>query len=324
MPLHNQIAGVVNVLNDMANDSNLNSDTVSGAGEILKQINFQFLCLLDLWCKILTLIDRENCALQSKAISVDIASKKMEGLVASIQNVRDLGVQIIIEKSKLIANQIGIESDFPSKRKRKVKRMALYEGEDEGHLLTQDQNFGSQCNQVLDSILTQLQWRFEAMANVSLDFEFLSGYSLSSTPVQKLQDCAANLAKKYNKDLDMLELMSEIESFKFQADSLMDSLKKATPMDLLQLIYTNSLNDAYPNIAIALRIFLTIPVTVASCERSFSKLKIIKNYLRSTMGQERLSNLSIISIEQNIAHQLNYDSIIDEFASMKSRKIDLK
>nr|CAI5858450.1 unnamed protein product [Callosobruchus analis] len=37
-----------------------------------------------------------------------------------------------------------------------------------------------------------------------------------------------------------------------------------------------------------------MPVSVASCERSFSKLKLIKTYLRSTMGQERLSGLAIL------------------------------
>lgn len=38
-------------------------------------------------------------------------------------------------------------------------------------------------------------------------------------------------------------------------------------------------------------------VSVASVKRSFSKLKLIKNYLRFITGQERLSNLAIISIE---------------------------
>lgn len=41
--------------------------------------------------------------------------------------------------------------------------------------------------------------------------------------------------------------------------------------------------------------------------RSFSKLKLIKNYLRSTIGQEQLANLSIISIEYNIVKNINYD-----------------
>ncbi|KAJ8871113.1 hypothetical protein PR048_027417 [Dryococelus australis] len=52
-----------------------------------------------------------------------------------------------------------------------------------------------------------------------------------------------------------------------------------------------------PNIGVVLRILLTLPVTVASCERSFSKLKLIKTFLRSTMLQSRLSGLAIILIE---------------------------
>ena len=49
----------------------------------------------------------------------------------------------------------------------------------------------------------------------------------------------------------------------------------------------------YPNVDIAYRILLTTPVTVASAERSFSKLKLLKNYLRSSMSQERLNGLEI-------------------------------
>lgn len=48
----------------------------------------------------------------------------------------------------------------------------------------------------------------------------------------------------------------------------------------------------------ALRIFCRIPVTVAEGERAFSKLKLLKNYLRSTIGQDRLNSLVILSIVQ--------------------------
>ena len=47
--------------------------------------------------------------------------------------------------------------------------------------------------------------------------------------------------------------------------------------------------------------FLTTPSTVASAERRFSKLKLIKNYLSSIMGQHHLKNLFKLSNESDVA-----------------------
>jgi hypothetical protein len=55
---------------------------------------------------------------------------------------------------------------------------------------------------------------------------------------------------------------------------------------------------------------LTIHVTVASAERSFSKLKLIKSYLRSTMSNERLNGLTILSIEEKMLENLEYKNLI--------------
>ena len=91
-----------------------------------------------------------------------------------------------------------------------------------------------------------------------------------------------------------------------------------------EIYYSNNLVSFFPNLGISLRIFLTIPVSVASGERSFSKLKIIKTYLRSTISQERLTNLGIISIENEICENLDHNQLIDEYASTKARNIFLK
>jgi hypothetical protein len=69
---------------------------------------------------------------------------------------------------------------------------------------------------------------------------------------------------------------------------------------------------------------LTIPVTVASAERSFSKLKLIKSYLRSTMSQERLNGLAILSIEKKLLENLEYKNLISNFASQKARRLIFK
>jgi hypothetical protein len=57
-------------------------------------------------------------------------------------------------------------------------------------------------------------------------------------------------------------------------------------------------------------------VTVASAERSFSKLKLLKNYLRSSISQERLNLLATLCIEKDMLDQIDVDTIIiDDFAS---------
>lgn len=58
---------------------------------------------------------------------------------------------------------------------------------------------------------------------------------------------------------------------------------------------------------------MVIPVTTCSCERSFSKLSIVKSKLRSTMLQERLENLLTMFIEQEKAYNVNLDEVIETF-----------
>ena len=83
-----------------------------------------------------------------------------------------------------------------------------------------------------------------------------------------------------------------------------------TTLELLKFIHAKQLTEIYPNLCIALRISATLLVTVASAEKSFSKLKLLKTYLRSTMAQECLSGLAVISINHEVGGQISYDDVI--------------
>ena len=66
-----------------------------------------------------------------------------------------------------------------------------------------------------------------------------------------------------------------------------DLLPKKVPSEttaafLLRTIAEHRIKDAYPNVHTALQIYLTLMVTNCTGERSFSKLKLVENYLRST------------------------------------------
>jgi hypothetical protein len=92
------------------------------------------------------------------------------------------------------------------------------------------------------------------------------------------------------------------------------------PLDILKFVKRMS---CFPNALVAYRILLTIPVTVASAERSFSKLKLLKTYMRSTMTQERLNGLATIAIENDVLEKIKYEDIIEYFISKNARRMML-
>lgn len=116
-------------------------------------------------------------------------------------------------------------------------------------------------------------------------------------------------------DLDGKELALEMQSFPHLPKANM------TTLELLAFLQKKKLEEMYPNMWVALRIAVTIPVTVAAAERSFSRLKLIKTYLRSTMGQERLNGLALMSINQEVSRKISFDDTIDDFAARKSRRV---
>ena len=115
-------------------------------------------------------------------------------------------------------------------------------------------------------------------------------------------------------DIDCLDLFSELKVLKEVLQINKNSLINV-------LNYIKKL-ESFPNTCIAFRILLTILVTVTSAKRIFSKLKLIKSYLRLTMSQERLSELVILLIKKEMLVKLECKNLISNFVSQKARKIN--
>ena len=67
-------------------------------------------------------------------------------------------------------------------------------------------------------------------------------------------------------------------------------------------------------IALRMRMYLTMMVTNCTGERSFSKLKRIKDAQRSTMSQNRLNDLTLMSIVCELLRKLDISAIINDFS----------
>ncbi|XP_050321353.1 zinc finger MYM-type protein 1-like [Bactrocera neohumeralis] len=297
-------------------------DTIVQAKSLLKSIQtFEFIVLLKFWDSLLSQINRVNLALQDKKLDIARAAKMIKGLLSQLTIYRETFFTTILQSSIVTAEQLQVTPDFQDTRKRPKKMMPGEKAKDESPSISAQTHFKAGLIQVLDLMIAQMNTRFIALNEVADDFAFLSGQAIVNTSVTELTKIAADLAIKYPDDLDPHEFSSEIESFKFQATTLMSEATDMNHLNVLEKIFDLSLEDVYPNITTALRIFLCMPVTTATCERSFSKLKLIKSYLRSSLGQERLANISILSIEKDTTTRLNFDKIIDLFAEAKSRKV---
>ena len=136
----------------------------------------------------------------------------------------------------------------------------------------------------------------------------------------ELVEEAKKLQDMYRADIGP-GIEDDLISFRaFYKNDLGDSLTSAR--EILKFIVEEELEPSYRDLTTALRLLLVIPVTVASAERSFSKLKLIKTYLRTTMVQERLSSLALLSIEKETSKAIDLRQIARSFISTRPRFIN--
>ena len=71
--------------------------------------------------------------------------------------------------------------------------------------------------------------------------------------------------------------------------------------------------EFFSEICILARLILVMPATNAASERSFSVMRRLKTYLRSTMRQSRLNHLMLLNINKQKIDDLDINIIADEF-----------
>ena len=74
----------------------------------------------------------------------------------------------------------------------------------------------------------------------------------------------------------------------------------------------------YSEIVILVELILVMPATNATSERSFSALRRIKTYLRTTMSQQRLNDLMILYVHRDSLDELDMDMIGEDFVAASS------
>jgi len=117
-------------------------------------------------------------------------------------------------------------------------------------------------------------------------------------------------------DISSAELLhSEIQLLKHGIDSFTEFSEVINKLKII--------GSVYPNATRVYQFLLTLPITVAKNERSFSKLKIIKNKLRSMLTGDKMEWLILCSAERDLLEKVDSSKFAEEWSRLKNRRIKI-
>jgi hypothetical protein len=259
------------------------------------------------------LLQKENQDLSTSSVMLQRAVSMMKTLRCSFEEVHEEAVNV--------AGVWCVNTTFSHKRISRVPRMFDEQAVDQR---LQDPVKRFQVNVFIasiDIIVTQLDGRFTSVDAVATTFQCLSPQFLSAdtSTDEVVFQSATSLAAAYSCDISE-NFTPQLLSFRALFMEDIRHIQTVAELADFLIVKNYSLLPTFHDLYTAFLLFLTLPVTVASAERSFSKLKLIKTYLRNTMQHDRLSGLAILSIENAVARKLDVSKIIDDFASRKARQ----
>ncbi|XP_060966863.1 uncharacterized protein LOC133035121 [Cannabis sativa] len=119
-------------------------------------------------------------------------------------------------------------------------------------------------------------------------------------------------------EYEMVQLRTQFEHFAHVRE-LHDFSVLATIFDLCQWLVKTRKAEIFLIVYKVITLILTLSVSTATTELSFSAMNIVKFTLRNKMEDEFLSDYLLVYIEGEIAKKFSIDSLIDDFRDIQER-----
>ncbi len=298
-------------------DNNLEKPIVRSTALGLKKAlsRFETVLMSVIWCAILERFHKVISMLQGVNIHLQHAIDLYDSLLKFLNDLRTNEMfNIFLEEARKIRTE---EFEYDQRRQPKRKLASDETRNNEVHYEDGKEKFKIEVYfSILDMMCQELREILAGYREIHRRFNFL--INIRTMSLTEISEQAASFQEIYNVDIDAHHFQEECLHFKNYLETT-DEDKKFEE-NLSAFLNEHDLDQVFPNVCIAFRIFLCLAITNCSAERSFSVLKRIKNYLRSTMGEIRLNSLATLSIESALVEHISFDDIIYEFAHLKARK----
>lgn len=308
-------------LEEIANNEEQKDIVKNEAGGLLRKMcSLEITIYAIFWNDLLERFNATNKIVQDPKLVLHSAVAAIKSLKSFVESKRDL-FEEYEEKAQEISQTKEYAQERTRQRMKNVRLNPLEYGKAPETQLSQRERFRIESFiSVIDKLSSSLSDRLSAYDTVIKRFGFLS--QLDVLNPSEILSTATNLVTEYRNDLEP-SLGNELVQFAALVVDMKENYKDclSKEMFLYEILNEHNFRATFPNVEILLRMYLVLMVSNSSGERSFSKMKLIKNRLRTTMNQDRLTYLSLLSMENDILHEMDFKDIIDMFAAKKARKV---
>ena len=297
---------------DVVKDTEMKSRIAGVSAHMQK---FEYLYGVMLGQLILSHSDNLSRTLQKSDISAAEGQGVVELVVTTLQHLRtDDNYHLFWQKVSRQADHFGIpEAQLPRRRKTPKQYPTVQSEAD--HPTTPQDHFKYIYFEALDLIINCIKRRFDQ-----------PGYR-TYCQLQELLFKAAN-GEAYQSELEFVttfykEDFSHLLETQLHTFAHIFSGKKSTLQGIINHLrgLSPSQRELLSEVYKLLKLILVLPATNAISERSFSALRRVKTYLRSTMNQSRLNHLMLLHVQRHLTDSLDLVKIANEFVTGSEQRL---
>ena len=308
-----------------AKQINNDSEMSARIGGVAKQMeSFDFFFGLELGRIVFSMSDNLSKALQGSSISASEGQSLMKMTLVAFQAIRSEDSFSVfwktIERKRQLCKTVLI-ADPTLPRQRKVpKHLEIGSSAPEFANIVEDV-YRKAYYEVIDFVVQSIKDRFDQ-----------NGYKMLSKLEELLCDSECKLEdysdvmQLYGDDFNQQRMASQLlilhANLPHEIKSLVGGMKLKGIIAFLQSLSLIE-SELYTEVIKLAKLIIVMPATNAVSERTFSALRRLKTWLRSTMHQSRLNWCMLLHVHKDESDKLDLAIIGNEFASRNSSRQEL-
>ncbi|KAF0713706.1 52 kDa repressor of the inhibitor of the protein kinase-like, partial [Aphis craccivora] len=254
--------------------------------------------------------------LEAEKLNIIDAMQLIESTVKSFQEINDeKKIDALVKSAASFAKNCNVdpEKDFNKHHRHRLKPKKIDENPETAAVIEFSQFYRKEFKILLDIFTSTVNKHLQSMVILLRPFQ-----ETFRIPADR-KNCTIYMIEAMIKVCPEI-LLDEPECLHSEIQILLDASKECKNVDDI-FKKACMLRNVIPRAFRIVKLVLTSPVSSASSERSFSRLKLVYNHLRTTMSDERLDSLLVLFSARDIVDKINIQEIVNKWSLLKHRRV---